>query len=216
MVFDAARIELIDHGTSAPPFWTRLDFEQCPHCPLTLQTAPYCPVALNLVRVIEPFDGMMSFEKIRVEVISAERSIVQKTTAQEGISSLMGLLIAASSCPLTHFFKPMARFHLPFANKDETLWRAATTFLLARHFAAQGLAASDLQMRGLVKIYKDVARMNDALIERLRVASTTDSTVNALVHLDVFAKFLIPPLDDSLLHIRPFFDPCVGQGGGRA
>jgi hypothetical protein len=50
----------------------------------------------------------------------------------------MGLLIAGSSCPYTHFFKPMARFHLPFANKDETLWRAAATYLLARYFTARG------------------------------------------------------------------------------
>lgn len=215
LVFDAERIELINTGHAAPPFWARLDFEQCPHCPLTLQTHAYCPVALNLIPVIERFDRIMSFERMRVEVVSGERRVVHRTTAQEGISSLMGLLIAASGCPLTHFFKPMARFHLPFANKDETLWRAAATFLLSRYFAGRGEQPTDLQLQGLVRIYSDVARLNDALVERLRAASTRDSAVNALVHLDVFAKFLTPPLDDSLMHIRPIFDPDFVISGSK-
>jgi hypothetical protein len=209
LLFDAERIELINSTDAGPPFWTRLDYEQCPHCPYTLQTHSHCPVALNLVRVIDCFDRIMSFEKIVVEVSLSERCVVQETSAQEGLSSLMGLLIAGSSCPLTHFFKPMARFHLPFASKEETIWRAAATFLLARFFSQESLPSADLQLRGLVRIYNDVARLNDALVARLRAATKRDSTVNALVHLDVFAKFLTPPLDDSLMQIRPIFDPLI-------
>jgi hypothetical protein len=211
LVFDAVTIELIDSTCAAAPSWTRLDYQQCPHCPFTLQTHSHCPVALNLVRVIDCFDRIMSFEKVVVEVVISERCMIQETSAQEGLSSLMGLLIAGSSCPLTHFFKPMARFHLPFANKDETIWRAAATFLLARYFAQESLQTSDLQLQGLVGIYNDVARLNDSLVARLRAATTKDSTVNALVHLDVFAKFLTPPLDDSLMQIRPIFDPILAK-----
>ena len=46
-------------------------------------------------------------------------------------------------------------------------------------------------------------------VDRLRSATTKDSTVNALVHLDVFAKFLTPPLEDTLNHIKPIFDPFL-------
>lgn len=209
LVFDAGSLELIAESHEEPPFWTKLDYEQCPHCPLTIEAYPYCPVALNLVPAIAHFDQFMSFDRIGVRVSNAERHVVQTTSAQEGLSSLMGLLIAGSSCPFTHFFKPMARFHLPFASKDETMWRAASTFLLARYFSRDGLVPEDMQLAGLVRIYHEVARMNDAMVQRLRAATSKDSAVNALVHLDVFAKFLVSPLEESLTQLRSIFDPFL-------
>jgi hypothetical protein len=209
LIFDAVTIELITPTMVEPPFWTQLAYEQCPHCPLRAETHPHCPVALNLVPAIAHFDQLMSYDRIDVRVTSAERHVVQRTSAQEGLSSLMGLLIAGSSCPYTHFFKPMARFHLPFANKDETMWRATATFLLARYFTRNGLAPTDMQLDGLVTIYDDVARLNDAMVQRLRAATSKDSAVNALVHLDVFAKYLMPPLEESLAQIKSIFDPFL-------
>lgn len=209
LVFDATTIELINAQDTKPPYWTKLTCEQCPHCPLTEDKHPYCPVALNLVPAIAHFDQLMSFDKITVKVISPERNVVQNTSAQEGLSSLMGLLIAGSSCPHTHFFKPMARFHLPFASKDETLWRATATYLLSCYFNEQRLSLNNMKLGGLVTIYNDVARLNDAMVQRLRAASSKDSAVNALVHLDVFAKFLMPPLEDSLAQIRSIFEPYI-------
>ncbi len=211
LAFDAESMELINTPKSNPPFWTELTYHQCPHCPLENQKHPQCPAALNLATAIYLVDRVMSFEQIKVKVTSAERHVEQTSSAQEGISSLMGLLIAGSSCPHTHFFKPMARFHLPFANKDETLWRAAATYLLARYFSKQGLQNSDMALDGLVKIYDDIAQLNDYMVERLRAATSKDSAVNALVHLDVFAKFLTPPLEDTLNQIRPIFAPLLSR-----
>jgi hypothetical protein len=209
LTFDEQRIEIITVFKQTPPPWTELEHHQCPHCPLSPASHPFCPVALNLTTAIDRFDHLMSFDKIVVNVISSERQVTYGTSAQEGISSLMGLLIAGSSCPHTHFFKPMARFHLPFANKDETLWRAAATFLLARFFTDSGLQISDMNLDGLVRIYDDVTILNDYMVERVRSVTSRDSAVNALVHLDVFAKFLTPPLEDSLNQIRPIFYPFL-------
>ena len=209
LTFDALTTELITDVQEKAPFWTRLEYEQCSHCPLQLEKSPYCPVALNLVPAIAKFDRLMSFDRISVNVMSSERQVELSTTAQEGLSSLMGLLIAGSRCPYTHFFKPMARFHLPFASKDETIWRAAATFLLGRYFTKNGVCEADLKLDGLVKIYDDVARLNDAMVQRLRAATSKDSAVNALVHLDVFAKFLMPPLEDSLSQIKSIFEPFL-------
>ena len=212
LTFDTETVELVNHPHTDLPFWTELGYHQCPHCPLEPSTHSHCPVAVNLIVAISRFDRLMSFERVLVNVISFERQVAHPTTAQEGISSLMGLLIAGSSCPYTHFFKPMARFHLPFANKDETLWRAAATYLLARYFTRQGLVEEDMNLDGLIKIYNDVAQLNDYMVERLRAATSKDSAVNALVHLDVFAKFLTPPLADSLNQIKPIFEPFLLGG----
>jgi hypothetical protein len=209
LIFDAETIEILPGKQTDPPFWADLTYFQCPHCPLTPKSHPQCPVALNLSTVINRFDRVMSFETVDVKVISSERQILLKTSAQEGISSLMGLLIAGSSCPLTHFFKPMARFHLPLANKDETMWRAAATFLLTRYFTREGLQPKDMTLKGLIKIYDDIAILNDNVVERIRAATSQDSAVNALVRLDAYAKFLIPPLEDALDQIKPIFKPFL-------
>ena len=209
LTFNAETVELISPPLESTPFWTKLDFEQCGHCPYTSESHPNCPVAINLVPAIACFDRIMSFEEITTRVISGNRKVEQKTSAQEGISSLMGLLIAGSSCPITHFFKPMARFHLPFANRDETMWRAAATYLLAKYFTRSGLGISDMTFDELAAIYHDVAQLNDAVVQRLRAATARDSAVNALVHLDVFAKFLAPPLEDSLSHLESVFKPFL-------
>jgi hypothetical protein len=213
--FDSETVAIIDQSQDTPPAWTELSHHQCPHCPLACETHPYCPVAMNLATAIDRFDHLMSFDRMLVEVTSSKRHVAADTSAQEGISSLMGLLIAGSSCPMTHFFKPMARFHLPFSNKDETLWRATATFLLARYFTEKGLQPSDMSMDGLVKIYDDVTQLNDYMVERVRSATAKDSAVNALVHLDVFAKFLTPPLEDSLDQIKHIFSPFLEGELGR-
>jgi hypothetical protein len=120
----------------------------------------------------------------------------------------MGLMIATSKCPFTDFFKPMARFHLPFASEQETVWRATATYLMAQYFLILNGDRHDLDLEGLTKIYNDIEKLNAAIVGRLRAAGKEDSTVNALVHLDIFAKLLTPGLEESLNSlqhlIRPF------------
>ena len=131
---DKENLELQGNTPGSTPSWVNLDFFQCPNCPLSTKTYPHCPLALNLVNIIKGFDSLVSYEKIHVEIITKERVVSTDTTAQNGISSLMGLVIAGSGCPHTAFFKPMARFHLPFANEEETIYRATSSYLLAQYF----------------------------------------------------------------------------------
>jgi len=187
------------------PFWTRLDFHQCPHCPLTIDLYPNCPLSVNLVNIVERLGVLISYDKIHVEVSTQERIVSRSTTAQEGISSLMGLVIAVSECPHTDFFKPMARFHLPFANEEETIWRATSTYLLAQYFLIIKGHQSDLELDGLSRIYDNIEKLNASIVKRLRTAGKKDSTINALVRLDVFAKYITPGVDESLEKIRHIF-----------
>lgn len=187
------------------PFWTALNFYQCPHCPLTVEEEPHCPLAVNLVGIVQRLDHLLSYEQVQVVVITRERAITKRTTAQSGISSLMGLVIASSGCPLTDFFKPMARFHLPFATEKETIWRAVSSYLLAQYFRSKNGESADFALKGLMRIYDDIEKMNVAIAKRLRAASKKDSAVNALVHLDVFAKHMTLPIQDSLEKIRDLF-----------
>jgi hypothetical protein len=209
---DEATMLLVTPPGMSEPFWTRLDFHQCPHCPLKADSHPHCPVAVNLIQIVEQFNRLLSFEEIQVEVVTPERHVFTSTSLQQGISSLMGLLIAVSGCPYTDFFKPMARFHLPFATNKETIWRATSTYLLAQYFrrdyANQPIA---FEFGGLADIYHSIETLNIAVLKRLRAASHKDSAINALVRLDVFAKYLNPGLQDSIEQVRQIFQLASPQ-----
>lgn len=196
------------------PAWVRLEFHQCPNCPLSASEHPDCPLALGLVNIARRFDGIQSHDKIALQVVTEERTITQNTTAQRGISSLMGLIIATCGCPHAAFLRPMARFHLPLASPEETTYRATSMYFLAQYFRKrEGLSAA-LSLDGLAKRYKEMERVNSAIAKRLRAATTTDSSVNAIVVLDVYAKTMEVVIEQSLKRIRHIFEPYMRKEGG--
>ena len=129
------------------------------------------------------------------------------TTAQKGISALMGLIIPSSGCPHTTFFRPMARYHLPLANREETIYRATSMYLLAQYFLNKDNKPIDIELKGLVQIYKNMELVNITMAERLRAISETDSTINALVLLDTYTKTIPRAIKDSLEQLRYLFTP---------
>jgi hypothetical protein len=206
---DGQSLDLVGNVPESLPSWTNLDFHECPHCPLPIDTHPHCPLAVRLVNIVEPFDRLLSYDKMRVEIVTEQRSIFQDTTAEQGIGSLMGLVIAASGCPHTAFFKPMARFHLPLANEPETTYRAASMYLLAQYFLKQEGHNADLELRGLKKIYDNIQVVNASIAKRLRSATEKDSSLNAIVLLDMFAKSTSYAIEESLEAIRHLFSPFL-------
>jgi hypothetical protein len=206
---DAQRLDLLGNTPEVFPSWTNLDFHQCPHCPLVIDTHPHCPLAANLVHIVEPFDRLLSYERVHVDVVTESRSISQDTAAEEGIGSLMGLVIPTSGCPKTAFFKPMARFHLPFASPAETIFRVASTYLLGQFFRRKEGRDADLELKGLRKIYDDIQVVNASVAARLRSATEKDSSLNAIVLLDMYAKTLSHAIEQSLEEIRYLFTPSL-------
>src|SRR4030042_836926 len=73
--FDAKKLELTGNMPDVMPSWTRLDFHQCPNCPLTPDTHPHCPLAAHLVNIVERFEGLISYSEIQVDVMTEERCI---------------------------------------------------------------------------------------------------------------------------------------------
>lgn len=207
----AGSLELIGSIPDQPPAWTKLDFHQCANCPLDIVDHPHCPLAVNLANIVNRFEDLISFDEIRVDVITAERCISQTTTAQLGISSMLGLVIATSGCPHAAFFRPMARFHLPLASKDETIFRATSMYLLAQYFLKKAGRTADLELEGLTGIYDNMQIVNIAVVERLRAATKTDSSINAIVILDNYAKSLPYAIEKSLEDIRYLFSPFLAD-----
>jgi len=205
------RLDLLADIPENPPAWTELDFHQCSNCPLDINSHRYCPLALSIVDIVEHFDHVLSYDRIHLEVLTEDRHISQQTSAQLGLSSLMGLLIATSGCPHTEYFKPMARFHLPLSNRDETIYRAVSTYLLAQYFLLREGREADFKLDGLKKIYDNIQEVNRCVAKRLRAASEADSPVNAIVILDTFAQAVPIVIEDSLDYIRYLFSPYLNK-----
>lgn len=206
---DDKTIEPINKSLDEYQEWMQLENNQCSHCPLDKAENKYCPVAVSLSSVIEKFSDITSHDEVKLMVLTSDRNIAQTTTAQRAISSLIGLLIATSGCPFTEYLKPMARFHLPLASEEETMFRAAGSYLLAQFFLGKNGKHIDFELTGLKKIYDDMHIVNTAIADRVRSATQADSSVNAVILLDMFTNLMPYVIEDHLDDIRHLFNPYL-------
>ncbi len=213
-VLDAVTLERMDPRPEPVPSWARLEFHQCAVCPLDAGCHEYCPLAVRLAEVVERFGELISYEPLRLEVVTAERTVLQDTTAQRALGSLLGLLMATSGCPLTRFLRPMARFHLPLADEIETVYRAVSMYLLAQYLRHARGATADFDLDGLRARYATVRQVNMGVAERLRAALENDAAVGGVVILDMYAVAIPQVLDDALEEIEPIFSPYLAPGDG--
>lgn len=194
-----------------PPAWTQLGFNQCNGCPFEASKATHCPAALHLAPVIDGFTDLVSFDTVRVTVESEERSVTATLSAQQALSSLMGLIMASSGCPRTAVFRPMARFHLPFSSESETAYRVAAMYLVAQHFVDRDGGKADIALANLERVYSGMHAVNRGMAQRLRAASRQDAIVNAIVLLDVYSSLVPAAIHDILDEIRPAFAALLSE-----
>jgi hypothetical protein len=71
---DQKTLTLQSTQTGNPPDWTKLKCRQCPNCPLDKATHPYCPIAVNLVEVIDFFSNSDMESNVTVIIETKERS----------------------------------------------------------------------------------------------------------------------------------------------
>jgi hypothetical protein len=196
--------EIVEATPDQPPAWTALTHRQCPNCPLTSPPRAHCPAALGLARVLDHFTNVDAFLPTQTEVTTPERVMVAKVPLQKALSSLAGLIMATSGCPRTAFLRPMARFHLPFANDDETLYRATSMYLLAQYLIARQGGGADYEMNGLVDRYRELQTVNTAMAERLKEAYGKPGA-QTLVNLDLFSHNLPYDIRSELSRLRKLF-----------
>ncbi|HEY3852036.1 MAG TPA: hypothetical protein VGL87_13750 [Steroidobacteraceae bacterium] len=201
--FDPASFRLINAPPAAPPFWTELKFNQCANCPLNPASHPHCPAALQMAAALEPLNTLVSFDTVGVRVVQSERTVYVETTAQQAMSSVLGLIMATAGCPWTDRLRPMARFHLPFANEAETLYRSVSMYLLSREITA---THSRPAFGALTELYENLHLVNRDMSRRLGAATNTDPARNAMALLDSYATLLPAALDRSLEEWKPLFD----------
>ena len=187
---DPVTLDLLPKKRDRIPEWAVLGYSKCEMCPYDEASQNCCPIALNLTDLIETFSNKASYEKVEARVIAGEREYLKRTTLQEALSSAIGIYMVTSGCPVMSILKPMVRHHLPFSSLNETMFRTISTYLMAQYFLKQKGGEPDWELKKLLAAYGKIEILNKAIVERFRNASAKDANYNALIILDVFAKFV--------------------------
>jgi hypothetical protein len=170
--------------------WALLENCQCPNCPYDKADKEYCPVALAISPVLFSVDGAESTEVVECQVLTSERQYLGHIPYQRAIYSLVGLLMATSGCSRFGFLKPMARFHLPFADLEETIARNSGFFLFAGYFEKPDESLAN-RLEQLTQHYRELVEVNQALLLRVRGAlKKGDVHRNAMIVLSSFSQVL--------------------------
>lgn len=185
--------------------WTRLENHKCSHCPLSEKQSPFCPLASAIDNIISKLKAFLSYDEVHVRVEYKNRKISADITVQRALSSLLGLVIPASGCPYTVYFRPMLRFHLPFADTEETIYRATSMFLLAQYFIFKKNNCIPTDFSRLETIYNNVHTVNSYICRRLREVSEEDCYLNAIVILDMFSLSIHATLEHGLEKLESYF-----------
>jgi len=205
-------LKIINNPNIEKPDWAKFENFRCPHCSMDTELNKYCPVALSLNTLVQEFNNTPSYELAEVTVYSKYRKYSKDSTVQEGLSSLMGLLMVASGCPVLGKLNPMIVHHLPFASLPETDYRVFSTYLLAQYIKMKKGGTPDWGMKGLQNIYENLNILNQYVAGKIKSLEVLDANVNAVVILSNFAASVTMSLDEEdLWLIEPFFNEFLSD-----
>ena len=138
-------------------------------------------------------------------VIAPDREYHKITGLEEGLRSLMGLIMANSDCPILSNLKPMAFTHLPFSNQEEFIVRSAGTYLLRQYFNMKDHKESDWDLDGLVALNRELQLVNQAVWQRVHSACEGDSNLKALLSFFTLSSSVSYSLETQLTKIKRKF-----------
>lgn len=211
LLLDENTLALMSENVISPPFWSELAFHQCRVCSLDPGLHLYCPIALHMNGIVDIFHDYNSYDEVTVEVSDSQRRYIKDTSLQNGLGSLMGIIMVSGGCPVMGPLRPLVRFHLPFASMEETEFRIVSMYLIAQYFRAKNDEKPDWSLDGLQVIYNKVGEVNKSFAERLRSASTKDAGVNALIVLDCFAKAVPFAVRTTLRDYEKYFESYIAN-----
>jgi hypothetical protein len=113
--------------------------------------------------------------------------------------------MASSSCPHLEWLRPLARFHLPFASVDETLFRVLSLQLLSEFFAKERREVKD-SAQTIKNRYKSLEILNHAFIKRIRTYCSGDADKNAIAALDIWVQTFELHHDTDFKALKEYFE----------
>ncbi|MFP4069231.1 MAG: DUF6901 family protein [Verrucomicrobiota bacterium] len=198
VVFDADTKQHQAKEAGRYPEWARLGFKQCACCPLTTEDCAFCPVAIRISDLLEAFSNNRSTERVKVTVETAERNYYDETDLQVGLNSLMGLLMATSTCPILEKLGAMATFHIPFCTTRETLHRTVGSYLIQQYFKQLRGGKPDWELKELKKLYTELEGLNRDFSKRIQSGIQSDALSNAVTMFFATSVVVASSLEQQL------------------
>ncbi|MBN8530814.1 MAG: hypothetical protein J0L97_02995 [Alphaproteobacteria bacterium] len=186
-----------------PPSWARLEYRPCDGC--ELKGCETCPVAVRIAPPLAALNGRVSHTPVTVTVHTKERDYVKATDLQEGLRSLLGLIMATSGCPALAPFRFMARQHLPFSTPEETVPRILSSYLLHQYFHHGNKGAIPFDPEAITRLYNGMQTVNEGLLRRLQHAFQGDASANAVVLFSSYSLLIPLMIEDELEKLRRLF-----------
>lgn len=206
LTLDESTLNLInDDPDRTHPEWMKLDENKCEGCPLNAATQPYCPMAVGIGNIVENFAEDLSYKEMTVTVKTEDRNYFKKTTLQNGLYSILGIVMATSGCPKLSPLKAMARFHLPFSSTEETLVRVLSFYLVSQYFKSKKQEIDTFDLTQLHVLYQEIDTVNKGMLQRIRAISKKDANQNGIVILDAFVSMLNSAIGEDFEGISHFF-----------
>jgi len=204
---DRETLDFANSERNDAPEWAKLSYNKCTNCPLSEIDNNYCPVALNLNNLTKKFNAVVSHESVFVSVTTEDRTYKKRTTIEEALSSLMGIIMATSGCPVLDHLRPMARFHLPFATPLETSIRSLSMFILAQYLFNNDTDPSsiNISLSDFEKIYAEINSVNNDFSTRLHAAGENDANLSALTNLDCHATLVSFTIEDTMNEVKQYY-----------
>lgn len=204
-LLNSSSLSLVLPKTYEIPSWAKAF--RCSQFSQVTADSQCCSICINISHLIEEFKTFASVSPCTISVYSKERNYSLKSDVQKGLSSLLGLYMATSDCPFLGFLRPMARFHLPFASTEETIFRSAGSYLIGQYFKARKNNRADFELNRLPETYIKVSKINYDIIQHLRKNYYThDAYANSLVILDNFARMISAFLPEELDEFASFYE----------
>lgn len=203
---EKASVPAIPCSPDGLPAWMDLDTHRCPHCPLTRSKRMVCPAFEAIFPTIKSFDHRVSSDTCDLTVEQNGVTHHAHTSIQNAARSLIGLQLALSGCPTMRKLRPLARFHMPLADADETIFRVFGMHMLRQYFRHAKGGPADWSLPELQALYRDIHELNRQLAKRIRAASHKDAAVNGLVILDAFAHEVEYNIETNLGQLAPYFE----------
>ncbi|MFA6597191.1 MAG: hypothetical protein WCS69_05650 [Ignavibacteriaceae bacterium] len=196
---DNSTLNIIYKKNESYPDWAKLQKFKCPHCELDPKVHEYCPLAINLTDIIQTFQDYNSFDEAEITVETINRNYSKTTSVQSGVSSMLGIRMVTSGCPIMGKLKPLIPFHLPFASLEETEVRVLSAYLLAQYVKWKKGGEPDWEMTNLVNIYGDIQILNHNVSKKIADLEKKDVSINSLIVLNNFADYVTFTLDEKML-----------------
>jgi len=196
---DKSSLSIIYKNNGSFPEWTKLQNFKCSHCELDPKIHEYCPLAINLVDIIQTFQEYNSFDEAEITVETENRNYSKTTSIQSGVSSMLGIRMVTSGCPVMGKLKPLIPTHLPFASLEETEMRVLSSYLLAQYVKWKRGGEADWEMTNLINIYEDIRILNHNVSKKIADLEKKDVSINSLIVLNIFADYVTFTLDEKML-----------------